>query len=413
MAAVNPEVRLEQPYQVMLPLTPTEYEALREDIRVRGVLVPVELDERGHVLDGHHRLRVCEDLGITRYPRVIRAGLSEAEKVAHALALNLTRRHLDPVARATHVSALRAQGWSTRRIAQQTGISQSTVVRDLRAEPGDSTAQDVVIGADGKRYKAQGRPGRPSVYAQSPREQVRAQSALAALGGEAPNKVLGLQRAERLVREVAARSRRAAASTDAPGMASIEQRDFRDLDVEPGTVSLVFTDPPYRAADFRSGLWEDLAKRAAVWLRPGGLLIAYTGQQHLPRALSALEGHLEYWWTFAVTHGGTGAAQVRQRAIASAWKPLVVFRAPGGSELPPFTVDLLRGGGRQKDTAHPWQQGVEEAAQCISSLTVPGDLVVDPFVGSGTTAVAAVRLGRRIIGCDLVDSYVETARQRV
>lgn len=49
----------------------------------------------------------------------------------------------------------------------------------------------------------------------------------------------------------------------------------------------------------------------------------------------------------------------------------------------------------------------------IKLFTQPGDLVLDPFIGSGTTAVAALQLGRRYCGIDLDPHYVEMARRRV
>jgi DNA modification methylase len=51
--------------------------------------------------------------------------------------------------------------------------------------------------------------------------------------------------------------------------------------------------------------------------------------------------------------------------------------------------------------------------RCIALSTKPGDLVLDPFVGSGTTAVAALALGRRCVGFDVSDEYVRVAKQRV
>jgi DNA modification methylase len=51
--------------------------------------------------------------------------------------------------------------------------------------------------------------------------------------------------------------------------------------------------------------------------------------------------------------------------------------------------------------------------RCIALSTERGDLVLDPFVGSGTTAVAALALGRRCIGFDISDEYVRVAQQRV
>ena len=41
----------------------------------------------------------------------------------------------------------------------------------------------------------------------------------------------------------------------------------------------------------------------------------------------------------------------------------------------------------------------------------PGDLVVDPFLGAGTTAIAAIRNGRVFAGCDIDERYVEIARK--
>jgi len=51
--------------------------------------------------------------------------------------------------------------------------------------------------------------------------------------------------------------------------------------------------------------------------------------------------------------------------------------------------------------------------RCILATTKEGDLVLDPFIGSGTTAVAAMKLGRRCIGIDLSETYCEMARKRI
>ncbi|MCC8163427.1 MAG: ParB N-terminal domain-containing protein, partial [Lachnospiraceae bacterium] len=71
-------------YQVMPELTADEYAELKNDIARRGVMVPIEFDEDGNILDGYHRFQICKELGITDYPRVIRAGMTEEEKRTHA-----------------------------------------------------------------------------------------------------------------------------------------------------------------------------------------------------------------------------------------------------------------------------------------------------------------------------------------
>jgi adenine-specific DNA-methyltransferase len=64
-------------------------------------------------------------------------------------------------------------------------------------------------------------------------------------------------------------------------------------------------------------------------------------------------------------------------------------------------------------TDHPCQFPVGLAKRIIIALTNPGDLVVDPFSGVGTTVVAAVLTSRRAAGADLVADYVNVARDRV
>ncbi len=64
-------------------------------------------------------------------------------------------------------------------------------------------------------------------------------------------------------------------------------------------------------------------------------------------------------------------------------------------------------------TEHPCQFPVELVDRLVLSLTNPNDWVVDPFIGVGTTAVSAVRNGRRVAGADIVPRYIEIARERV
>lgn len=63
------------------------------------------------------------------------------------------------------------------------------------------------------------------------------------------------------------------------------------------------------------------------------------------------------------------------------------------------------------NNGHPAPFPVELAERCIMSTV--GDLILDPFAGSGTTAVAAQKLGRDYIGCDISREYVELARTRL
>ncbi len=64
-------------------------------------------------------------------------------------------------------------------------------------------------------------------------------------------------------------------------------------------------------------------------------------------------------------------------------------------------------------TAHPCQFPVALVQRCIKALTPSNGLVVDPFMGSGSSAVASLIEGRRFSGCDTEVKYVRIARKRV
>lgn len=62
---------------------------------------------------------------------------------------------------------------------------------------------------------------------------------------------------------------------------------------------------------------------------------------------------------------------------------------------------------------HPTQKPESLVARCVIASSAPGDLVVDPFVGSGTTGVVCSRLGRNFVGFDLENDYIKAARRRI
>ena len=62
---------------------------------------------------------------------------------------------------------------------------------------------------------------------------------------------------------------------------------------------------------------------------------------------------------------------------------------------------------------HPTQKPLPLFTDLIEKHSRPGDLVIDPFVGSGTTAVAAVMRGRKFAGGDVDGGYIKIAKQRV
>ncbi len=191
--------------------------------------------------------------------------------------------------------------------------------------------------------------------------------------------------------------------------------DFREVlnGVVPAeSVSLVLTDPMYGRDHLP--LWSDLSTFASRVLRPGRLLVTYTGQTYFPQVLDALEDHLRYVWVAGVRYSYPN--NIFPLRIKNSLKLLLLFSKgaydPGPSQY--WLHDLIDGDAYPETKRESeLQQGQREAEYLIKTLTHPGDLVVDTFTGTGTVAVAAKRTGRRFIGAEISKERYDTALSRI
>ena len=215
--------------------------------------------------------------------------------------------------------------------------------------------------------------------------------------------------------------------------------DFRDLDPEYGETSLtagsldaIVTDPPYPAEflpmfgrkpvgidEYGSAIYSDvdegdgLSEVAARLLKPGGLCAVMVGQSYLPEVMERLSQRLEYHWTIAYLTPGGQAVQVFPRKVNTFWKPVLVFRNGEGPANEWFG-DVAKSDTNDNDKRyHHWGQSESGMADLIKRLTRPGETVLDPFMGAGTTGVAALAFGRSFIGCDVNADHVQDAKERL
>lgn len=84
----------------------------------------------------------------------------------------------------------------------------------------------------------------------------------------------------------------------------------------------------------------------------------------------------------------------------------------GGGKQGFYDVPIVVGHGLE-GRYHTTQKPIELMTQLICDFTDPGDLILDSFMGSGTTLAAAKRLGRRAIGIELNEKYCYTAAKRL
>lgn len=277
---------------------------------------------------------------------------------------------------------------SQRAIAKTLGVGKTTIQKDIggRKGPNEPSKHD---GA----HRDSGHKG--------PRPITRIGGAAAARHVE--------RRARRIQRETYSK-RRVAESAPESGLprTTLMNDDFRDLDIGAASIDLILTDPPYGKEYLE--LWTDLSRKASEWLKDGGVLVSYSGQFYLPRVISRLSESLSYLWCGSLITEGPHA-MIHPRKVRTRSKPILFF-SNGKRASDDWFEDTLYSEGRRKER-HRWEQAVGPARKIIEWLTKPEDLVLDPFVGTGSVAVAARDSGRRFIGCDTNRDIIEVAKERL
>jgi len=401
-ATATKRKKLKTPYKDLLPpLKTSERDALTADIKANGVIHPVVIDEDDNILDGHHRYEIDRNA-----PTRVVTGLTEDEKQAYTIRANLARRNLSPeqardVGKKQKAIAKRLREatppWTQERIATLLGVTQQAVAAwfsnttDCNAKPQPKVDARVKLPKPAKEEAVR------RVMAGEEQRQVAADF------GVSPATI---SQAVKKSGEIHSRDDDKARKTAhlKSSKFNVRRGDFRQVLADVEGVSLVLTDPPY-PKEFLP-LWEDLGRWAQSALADDGLLVAYSGQMFLPQVLELLGKHLDFWWCGAVIHKGSGNLSPLGhpvRKVINKWKPLVMFIKRGGVGFQRDFSDLLDGAGKQK-TEHNWQQHEAEAAALVQAFTKKGELVVDPFAGSGGFCRAAHDLGRIAIGAEILEA---------
>jgi site-specific DNA-methyltransferase (adenine-specific) len=87
---------------------------------------------------------------------------------------------------------------------------------------------------------------------------------------------------------------------------------------------------------------------------------------------------------------------------------------PIGEEEMPFIWTLTApSNGEKAFGKHPTQKPIALVERCLLASTQPGDMVLDPFLGGGTTAVACARLNRKCVGIEMEEAHAKLATKRI
>ena len=173
-------------------------------------------------------------------------------------------------------------------------------------------------------------------------------------------------------------------------------------------VDAIITDPPYPREYLP--LWDELGRFAKENLKTGGVLLAMAPGPYLPQIIEMLGRHLTYQWVLACELPGQSASAIQSGVRNIMWKPILVYRNGGD----PINIgsDLFRNNKSDKNF-HEWGQGLDGYEWQVENFTQPNDIICDPFLGGGTTAIAALKHGRRFVGFDVDAESVSISKGRL
>jgi site-specific DNA-methyltransferase (adenine-specific) len=176
------------------------------------------------------------------------------------------------------------------------------------------------------------------------------------------------------------------------------------------SVDIIITDPPYPKEYLP--LYENLAETASRVLKDGGLAIVMVGQSYLPDIIQLMSKHLTYHWMCSYLTPGGQATQLWQRKVNTFWKPLLVFSK--GEYNGDWFGDVCKSEVNDNDKRfHEWGQSISGMNDIVNRFTYPQQIVLDPFMGAGTTGVSCALLNRKFVGNDISLDCIQTAKTRI
>ena len=384
-------------YDKLVPkLFSEEYTSLKDSIRENGLWMPIIVNNAGEILDGHHRFRACVELEISP-KHAIREFENKLLEKKFVIECNLKRRQLNDFQKSelgiellqinedlakermiqAHTGKLSKDnitGTSVQLTADEIGLSRGTFERAKK-----------IIENSTEEIKQKLRVGNPHT----------------SISKEYQN-LIKEQKKEKRHDQIKL------LQVNLPDKVTLHNTEFQKIFIEGNTVSLIFTDPPYHNKYLY--LYKDLAIHASRVLRDGGSLVCYVGQGNIGKVINLMEEQgLKFHWPITVKHAGPSAS-VFGKKILVACKIMLWFVK--GKYEGEFVRDYIESEFQGKEL-HEWAQSTIESDYYIKYMTIPNDIVYDPFLGQGTFGISAVKLDRQFIGCEIDTNHFENAQRLI
>jgi DNA modification methylase/ParB-like chromosome segregation protein Spo0J len=410
-----------------------------------GFVAPVLVDERGEIIAGHGRLLAAKSLGLDTVPTIVRAGLSDAQKAAYRLADNRIALNAgwDETLLAAEVAKLQEMGVVDLALTGFDNTEIERLLAELETETGNLPAPAVASNAEPAPGSQPDADGAELAEDPADAEPEPPRQAVARVGD------IWLLGDHRLA---------CGDSTDAATVARVIGDD---------RATLLFTSPPYgNQRNYTTGsvsdwdaLMQGVFQHLPLVLRDNGQALVNLGLIHREGEWQPYwQGWLDWmraqgWRRFGlyVWDQGFGLPGDWNGRLAPAFELIFHFnretrrankivpckwagtpnkdsalRAADGQvqaythvglpvqemRIPDSVLRITRHMGRGIETEHPAVFPVALPEFLMRAYTDEGDVVFEPFGGSGTTILAGQRSGRRVRAIELAPAYVDLAIAR-
>lgn len=216
-----------------------------------------------------------------------------------------------------------------------------------------------------------------------------------------------------------------------------------------GSIDLILTDPPYNLANFMkdrdtnlkkmrdnffgSAGWDDLSfedweksmdeffEESVRVLKKGSAMLVFMSIIKVETLIRIAERHGLYYKTTGIWHKLNPMPRNMNLHFVNSTEAWVYFtygKKTGtfnndGKVIHDFVETAVVANGERKCGKHPTQKPVQLMEFFIQVLTNEGEMVLDPFMGSGSTGVAAKRNKRHFTGIEIDENYFQIATRRI
>jgi hypothetical protein len=374
-----------------------QIDQIKGSIEAFGFTNPILADPDGHIIAGHGRLQAARAMGLTEVPTIVLSGLSEAQKRALRIADNKI--------------ALNA-GWDLEILQLELGELASLDVEIDPTLTGFSTGEIDVILATAADPDDEVIPPVPTTPRTKPGD-------IWILGDHRVGCGDG-RNAGFLQRIIGDEARVDAAFLDPPynvkiGGHAVAAGSHREFAMASGEMN---------EPEFRSFLADTLGA-AAHCSRDGAVHFVCMDWRHMHSVSTVghtVYGELLNLCVWNKSNAGMGSLYRSKHELVFVYRVgstphlnMVELGKHGRNRTNVWdyaSVNSMRGSRRQDLALHPTVKPTALVADGIQDVTRRGDLVLDLFLGSGTTLMAAERIGRRFRGLDIDPAYVDVAIER-